>query len=119
MSDPTLDSGGFLDQINFESFKVDALPSIKPMFESASHILGYNLLKICTEGPQEILNQTKYCQPAVVVSFVRINFKTLQLVLTRLKSLRSHPLRLLRRYMQNLLKLSKTALPLLALALGK
>lgn len=28
----------------------------------------YDLLKICLEGPQEKLNETIYCQPAVFVS---------------------------------------------------
>lgn len=41
---------------------------VKEMFEAASSILGYDLFKICTEGPIEKLNQTVYCQPAVVVT---------------------------------------------------
>lgn len=43
-------------------------PLVKDLFDVASSILGYDLLKICLEGPQEKLNQTKYCQPAVLVS---------------------------------------------------
>jgi len=43
-------------------------PLVNDLFESASSVLGYDLLKICLEGPQEMLNQTKYCQPAIVVS---------------------------------------------------
>jgi len=46
------------------------------MFECASHILGYDLLKVCLEGPGEVLNATKYCQPAVVVSNLFICFCT-------------------------------------------
>lgn len=43
-------------------------PVAKEMFESASSILGYDLLKLCTQGPIEKLNETVYCQPAVVVT---------------------------------------------------
>lgn len=43
-------------------------PLVKDLFDVASSILGYDLLKICLEGPREMLDQTKYCQPAVVVS---------------------------------------------------
>ncbi|XP_057666911.1 probable malonyl-CoA-acyl carrier protein transacylase, mitochondrial [Diorhabda carinulata] len=43
-------------------------PMAKDLFELANYILGYNLLKICLEGPKETLDQTKYCQPAVMVA---------------------------------------------------
>jgi hypothetical protein len=48
-------------------FKVANHSTARDLFESAGHLLGYNLLKVCLEGPQELLNQTKYCQPAVLV----------------------------------------------------
>lgn len=28
----------------------------------------YDLLKLCLEGPEDKLNETKYCQPAVMVT---------------------------------------------------
>lgn len=31
-------------------------------------VFRYDLLKLCLEGPQEKLNQTVYCQPAVMVA---------------------------------------------------
>ncbi|XP_046491366.1 probable malonyl-CoA-acyl carrier protein transacylase, mitochondrial [Neodiprion pinetum] len=42
-------------------------PEAKYLFEIANEALGYNLLKICLEGPQETLNRTEYNQPATVV----------------------------------------------------
>ncbi|XP_015177831.1 PREDICTED: probable malonyl-CoA-acyl carrier protein transacylase, mitochondrial [Polistes dominula] len=43
-------------------------PGAKEIFEIANEILGYNLLKICLKGPQEKLDQTRFNQPATVVS---------------------------------------------------
>lgn len=43
-------------------------PNVKNMFESASNILGYDLLNICTNGPESILNKTLHCQAAIVVT---------------------------------------------------
>ncbi|KAL0100082.1 hypothetical protein PUN28_019504 [Cardiocondyla obscurior] len=43
-------------------------PRAKQLFEFANEILGYNLLKLCLNGPQEKLNQTRFNQPATVVS---------------------------------------------------
>ncbi|XP_031618280.1 probable malonyl-CoA-acyl carrier protein transacylase, mitochondrial [Contarinia nasturtii] len=38
------------------------------IFDIASSILGYNLLKLCNHGPEQKLNQTIYCQPAIMVT---------------------------------------------------
>ena len=43
------------------------LPAAKTLFDCASAILGYDLLKLCTEGPAEKLNSTVYSQPALFV----------------------------------------------------
>jgi len=40
----------------------------RDLFEKASDILGYDLLKICAEGPAEKLNSTAVSQPAIYVS---------------------------------------------------
>eukprot|EP01028_Stygiella_incarcerata_P011811 TRINITY_DN689_c0_g2_i1.p1 TRINITY_DN689_c0_g2~~TRINITY_DN689_c0_g2_i1.p1 ORF type:complete len:462 (+),score=130.40 TRINITY_DN689_c0_g2_i1:189-1574(+) len=40
-------------------------PDTKDIFDYASSVLGYDLLKMCVEGPQEELNATRICQPAV------------------------------------------------------
>ncbi|KAI4471287.1 malonyl-coa acp transacylase acp-binding [Holotrichia oblita] len=43
-------------------------PLVKDLFDLASYILQYDLLKLCLEGPKDQLEQTKYCQPAVMVA---------------------------------------------------
>lgn len=39
----------------------------KALFDEADEVLGYSLTKLCFEGPQEELTQTKICQPALYV----------------------------------------------------
>jgi len=34
-------------------------------FEAASDICGYDVLRVCSEGPEEVLNQTDVSQPAI------------------------------------------------------
>lgn len=43
-------------------------PGARDIFGLANEVLGYDLLKICLEGPKEKLDATRYCQPAVMVS---------------------------------------------------
>jgi len=40
---------------------------VKELYAKASDILEYDLAKICFEGPEELLVQTKYTQPAIFV----------------------------------------------------
>lgn len=42
-------------------------PAACDIFEAANSILKYDLLKLMLKGPKQQLDQTKYCQPAVVV----------------------------------------------------
>lgn len=42
-------------------------PEVREIYEKAGEILGYSLIDICLEGPEEKLNQTFYTQPAVFV----------------------------------------------------
>jgi len=42
-------------------------PQVVDMFEMASDILKYDLLKLCLEGPKSKLDQTMYSQPAILV----------------------------------------------------
>jgi [acyl-carrier-protein] S-malonyltransferase len=37
------------------------------LFQQAAEVLGYDLLKLCSEGPTEQLNRTEFCQPALFV----------------------------------------------------
>ncbi|XP_038594996.1 malonyl-CoA-acyl carrier protein transacylase, mitochondrial [Micropterus salmoides] len=43
-------------------------PNVKEMFMVAQKILGYDLLALCLEGPEEELMKTVHCQPAVFVT---------------------------------------------------
>ena len=40
----------------------------KELYERANTILGFDLVKICFEGPQDELNKTNICQPAILVT---------------------------------------------------
>jgi [acyl-carrier-protein] S-malonyltransferase len=44
------------------------IPEARDMFELASDVLGYDLLKLCLEGPKSELDKTIHCQPAVMVT---------------------------------------------------
>lgn len=46
---------------------VKDLPEVKDMLEKAKPILGYDLLELCLNGPEEKLAETRYCQPAMFV----------------------------------------------------
>lgn len=41
--------------------------SARKLFDRAGEVLGFDLLKLCIEGPQETLNRTDVCQPALLV----------------------------------------------------
>ncbi|XP_040886528.1 malonyl-CoA-acyl carrier protein transacylase, mitochondrial [Toxotes jaculatrix] len=43
-------------------------PNVKEMFTVSHKILGYDLLALCLEGPEEELMKTVHCQPAVFVT---------------------------------------------------
>jgi len=43
-------------------------PAAKSLFEQANEILGFDLEKLCVEGPQEELDATDVCQPALFVT---------------------------------------------------
>ena len=41
---------------------------IQKIFNTASEILGYNILEIISKGPKEKLNQTEITQPAILLT---------------------------------------------------
>jgi [acyl-carrier-protein] S-malonyltransferase len=45
-----------------------AYPAARMLYERASEILGYDLLRLCREGPEERLRETKFSQPAIFVT---------------------------------------------------
>lgn len=44
-----------------------SLPQAKALFDQSAEILGYDLLDLCTNGPEEKLNSTVHSQPALFV----------------------------------------------------
>jgi [acyl-carrier-protein] S-malonyltransferase len=48
----------------------DAYPSLKPVYDEASTVLGYDVAELCFTGPAERLNRTEFTQPALLVSSV-------------------------------------------------
>ena len=46
----------------------EALPAARELLERANDVLGYDLAKICFEGPEDRLNSTVVSQPALYVS---------------------------------------------------
>ncbi len=46
----------------------DAFPSARELYDRADEILGFKLSKICFEGPEEELQQTRNTQPAIAVT---------------------------------------------------
>lgn len=47
---------------------VEEVPAAKELFDKASEIVGYDLLKVCIEGPKERLDLTAVSQPAIFVA---------------------------------------------------
>jgi [acyl-carrier-protein] S-malonyltransferase len=45
-----------------------ASTSAAALFECAASVLGYDLLALCREGPEERLRETRYSQPAIFVT---------------------------------------------------
>lgn len=43
-------------------------PNVKEMFDCASEILRYDLLDLCLNGPEDMLNMTVHSQVAVMVA---------------------------------------------------
>lgn len=44
------------------------LPAVHELYDTANRVLGYDLRTIVTEGPQTKLNDTRHCQPALLVA---------------------------------------------------
>jgi [acyl-carrier-protein] S-malonyltransferase len=45
-----------------------AYPAAAGLFRTAKSILGYDLLALCTDGPEDTLRETRYSQPAIFVT---------------------------------------------------
>merc|ERR1719238_2169203 len=47
---------------------VKDLPAVQDMLGKAKTILGYDVLDLCLKGPEEKLEETRYCQPAMYIA---------------------------------------------------
>lgn len=47
---------------------LESQPAARPLFDEASHLLGYDLAQVCLEGPKEKLDSTAVSQPAIYVA---------------------------------------------------
>ncbi len=50
----------------------DAYPVVKKLYATAGEILGFDLARICFEGPADVLIQTQYTQPAIFTHSVAL-----------------------------------------------
>ena len=48
----------------------DAFSACKALYDKADEVLGYELSKICFEGPVEELTKSNHCQPAIFVTSI-------------------------------------------------
>ena len=46
----------------------ESLPSVRRLYDRAAEVLGYDLAKLCFEGPADELDSTVYSQPAIFVT---------------------------------------------------
>lgn len=47
---------------------VQEMPAVKEMLDKAAHILGYDVLELCLNGPEERLESTRFCQPCMYIA---------------------------------------------------
>ena len=46
----------------------ESLPSVRRLYDRAAEVLGYDLAKLCFQGPADELDSTVYSQPAIFVT---------------------------------------------------
>ena len=57
-------------QVGMLSAMIDAYPVVKNTFNEASSVLGYDMVALCLNNPQDQLNQTEFTQPAILTASV-------------------------------------------------
>jgi [acyl-carrier-protein] S-malonyltransferase len=60
-------SGQGAQKVGMGKSLYDLSPAARAVFDEADRVLGWSLTKICFEGPDADLTQTKVCQPALFV----------------------------------------------------
>ncbi|HUS37599.1 MAG TPA: ACP S-malonyltransferase, partial [Verrucomicrobiae bacterium] len=64
----------------------EAFPTARGIFDRANQALGYDLAKVCFEGPEAELTKTENAQPAIYL----VSWVCLQLLRERVPSLEFH-----------------------------
>ncbi|WP_202079889.1 ACP S-malonyltransferase [Caldalkalibacillus salinus] len=57
-------------QVGMGKAMSDAFPEVKRVFEEADEALGYDLSRLCFEGPEEELKLTYHTQPAILTTSI-------------------------------------------------
>jgi [acyl-carrier-protein] S-malonyltransferase len=57
-------------QVGMGRALAQAFPTARRTFEEADDLLGYDLSRLCFEGPERDLTSTRNCQPAILVTSV-------------------------------------------------
>jgi len=60
-------SGQGAQKVGMGKSLYDQSPAARAVFDEADRVLGWSLTKLCSEGPDTELTQTKVCQPALFV----------------------------------------------------
>ena len=60
-------SGQGAQKVGMGKSLYDGSPAARALFDSADRVLGWSLTKVCFEGPDAELTQTRVCQPALFV----------------------------------------------------
>jgi [acyl-carrier-protein] S-malonyltransferase len=60
-------SGQGAQKVGMGKSLYDSSPVAKSFYDRAENALGFELKKICFEGPETTLTETRYCQPALYV----------------------------------------------------
>ncbi|HOG94290.1 MAG TPA: acyltransferase domain-containing protein, partial [Opitutaceae bacterium] len=60
-------SGQGAQKVGMGKSLYDQSPAARAVFDEADRVLGWSLTKLCFEGPDTELTQTKVCQPALFV----------------------------------------------------
>jgi [acyl-carrier-protein] S-malonyltransferase len=47
-------------------------PAARECFRAAKHVVGYDLFALCADGPESVLRETRYAQPAIFVTNVAL-----------------------------------------------
>jgi len=53
---------------DLQTFNVKDIPKVQEMLSKAEKILGFDVLKLCMEGPESELEETSKCQPAMFIA---------------------------------------------------